>query len=75
MPQGNRVDRATERYGGNPKEMIMGQWHNSGCVLCGQNCGLEILVEDNRIARVRPDKDNVRSEGYVCRKGMKVANH
>jgi len=53
----------------------MGQWHKSGCVLCGQNCGLEILVEDNRIARVRPDKDNVRSEGYVCRKGLKVANH
>ena len=52
----------------------MGEWHRSGCVLCAQNCGLEILVEDNRIARVRPDKENVRSEGYVCRKGLNVAS-
>jgi len=36
---------------------------------------LEILVEDNRMVKVRPDKDNVRSEGYVCRKGLNVPFH
>jgi len=53
----------------------MGQWHKTGCVLCAQNCGLEIEVENNRIIRVKGDKSNVRSEGYVCRKGMNIANH
>ncbi|MFH2063575.1 MAG: molybdopterin-dependent oxidoreductase [Pseudomonadota bacterium] len=53
----------------------MGQWHKTGCVLCAQNCGLEILVEDNRMVKVRPDKSNLRSEGYACRKGLNVIYH
>ncbi len=53
----------------------MGNWHKTGCVLCAQNCGLEILVENNRLVKVRPDKDNPRSRGYVCRKGMNVIHH
>lgn len=53
----------------------MGEWHKTGCVLCAQNCGLEVLVEDNRMVKVRPDKDNPRSEGYVCRKGLNVIYH
>jgi len=36
---------------------------------------LEVEVEDNRIVKVRPDKDNPKSEGYVCRKGMNIAFH
>ncbi|MFH1036051.1 MAG: molybdopterin-dependent oxidoreductase [Pseudomonadota bacterium] len=53
----------------------MAEWHKTGCVLCAQNCGLEILVEDGRLSRVRPDKDNPRSQGYVCRKGLNVIYH
>jgi anaerobic selenocysteine-containing dehydrogenase len=53
----------------------MGEWHKTGCVLCAQNCGLEIEVENNRIVKVKGDRSNVRSEGYVCRKGMNIANH
>lgn len=53
----------------------MGEWHKTGCVLCAQNCGLEILVEDDRMARVRPDKENPRSQGYACRKGLNVIYH
>ncbi len=51
----------------------MEQWKKTGCVLCAQNCGLEILVENNRMMKVRPDKDNPRSQGYACRKGLNVA--
>src|SRR5512136_2428433 len=51
----------------------MSQWHKTGCVLCAQNCGLEVLVENNRIAKVRGDKDNPRSQGYFCRKGASIA--
>ncbi len=50
-------------------------WHKTGCVLCAQNCGLEIQVENGRMLRVRPDKDNPRSKGYVCRKGLNVLYH
>jgi anaerobic selenocysteine-containing dehydrogenase len=53
----------------------MGTIYKTGCVLCAQNCGLAVEVENNRIVKVRGDKSNVRSEGYVCRKGMNIANH
>jgi anaerobic selenocysteine-containing dehydrogenase len=53
----------------------MTQWQKTSCALCAQNCGLEVQVEDNRMVKVRPDKDNPRSEGYVCRKGLNVRFH
>ncbi len=53
----------------------MGEWHKTGCVLCAQNCGLEILVENGRMKKIRPDKSNQRSQGYVCRKGLNVMHH
>ncbi len=53
----------------------MGEWKKSGCVLCAQNCGLEMMVEDNRIVKVRGDKDNPRSQGYCCRKGLNIASY
>lgn len=53
----------------------MGEWYKTGCVLCAQNCGLEVLIEDDRMVKVRPDKDNPRSKGYVCRKGLNVIHH
>ena len=53
----------------------MGAIHKTGCVLCAQNCGLEVEVENNRIVKVKPDKSNVRSEGFLCRKGLNIAYH
>ena len=53
----------------------MSEWKKTGCVLCAQNCGLEVYVENNRITNVKPDRDNPRSEGYVCRKGLNVMYH
>src|SRR5450759_4780220 len=53
----------------------MGTIHKTGCVLCAQNCGLEVEVENNRIVKVKPDKSNAKSEGYVCRKGLNIAYH
>ena len=52
----------------------MSDWKKTGCVLCAQNCGLEVMVENNRIVKVRGDKSNGKSRGYVCRKGMNIAN-
>ncbi|MFZ1984911.1 MAG: molybdopterin-dependent oxidoreductase, partial [Desulfatitalea sp.] len=53
----------------------MSTWHKTGCVLCAQNCGLEIQVENDRMVKVRPDKENPRSQGYACRKGLNVIYH
>ena len=50
-------------------------WKKTSCALCSQNCGLAVQVENNRIVKVRPDKDNPRSGGYVCRKGLNIAFH
>jgi anaerobic selenocysteine-containing dehydrogenase len=43
------------------------------CGLCEASCGLVMDVEDNRIVSVRPDYDDPHSEGYVCPKGMAIA--
>ncbi len=53
----------------------MERWSKTGCVLCAQNCGLEVLVKEGRMVKVRPDKENPRSKGYVCRKGLNVIYH
>lgn len=53
----------------------MGEWKKSGCILCAQNCGLELEIENNRIVKVRGDKDNPRSLGYCCQKGLKIAHY
>ncbi len=53
----------------------MAHWQKTSCVLCVNGCGLEVLVEDNRMIKVRPDKANPRSEGYVCRKGLNITHH
>ena len=53
----------------------MGTWYKTGCVLCAQNCGLEIMVENDRMVKVKPDKSNLKSKGYACRKGLNVIHH
>ena len=50
----------------------MGEWKKTGCILCAQNCGLEILVKGGKMSRVRPDRENPRSKGYACRKGLNI---
>ncbi len=53
----------------------MKSWHKTGCVLCAQNCGLLVKVENNQIFKVKGDSENLRSRGYLCRKGANIANH
>jgi len=53
----------------------MGEWKKGGCILCAQNCGLEFEVKDNQIVKIRGDKDNPRSQGYCCQKGLKLAHY
>ena len=40
------------------------------CPLCEATCGLAISVRDGRVLRVRGDRDDVLSGGYLCPKGV-----
>jgi anaerobic selenocysteine-containing dehydrogenase len=53
----------------------MAEKKKTRCVLCGNLCGLEVQVENNRIVKVRSDKEHPRSQGYICRKGTSVAHY
>lgn len=41
------------------------------CRICEATCGLEVDVEGNRIAAIRPDPRHVVSRGYACVKGTR----
>ncbi len=43
------------------------------CTLCEATCGLALDVEGDRIVAVRPDHDDVFSQGFVCPKGVAIA--
>ncbi len=48
--------------------------HYRACNLCEASCGLQITVEDNRITDIRGDADDPMSQGYVCPKGIALAD-
>ena len=43
------------------------------CSLCEATCGLELEVQGDRVVKVRGDKDDVFSGGYICPKGTAIA--
>ncbi len=43
--------------------------HLRTCPLCEAMCGLEIHVEDETVALIRADRDDVWSKGHLCPKG------
>jgi anaerobic selenocysteine-containing dehydrogenase len=43
--------------------------HFRTCPLCEATCGLEVTVTEGRIARIRGDRDDVFSHGFICPKG------
>ncbi len=46
--------------------------HFHTCPLCEATCGLAIEVEGSTVVRVRGDRDDVFSHGFVCPKGTTV---
>src|SRR4029077_19700773 len=47
-------------------------WKQTACILCYVNCGLEIATEGRAIKRVRGDRANRRSQGYLCQKAQRL---
>jgi anaerobic selenocysteine-containing dehydrogenase len=56
-------------------------WHKSACNLCYINCGVELAVAvagqgaEARIVKVRGDRDNPRSAGYLCNKAQSIPSY
>ena len=48
------------------------EWKKTACNLCYVNCGIEVLVDNERIAKVRGDRDNPKSQGYLCNKAARI---
>ena len=42
------------------------------CPLCEATCGLEVTVKDGKAVKVRGDKEDVFSKGYLCPKGASL---
>lgn len=47
--------------------------HHRACPLCEATCGLELTVRDGAVVRVRGDRDNPFSNGFLCPKGASIA--
>ncbi len=47
-------------------------WSQTACILCYVNCGLEVATTGRKITRVRGDRANVRSHGYLCQKAQRL---
>lgn len=43
--------------------------HYRTCPLCEASCGLEITVRGGNVLRIRGDRDNTFSRGFICPKG------
>ena len=50
-------------------------WQPTACILCSINCGIEVRVEDRRIARVRGDKAHPARTGYTCEKALRLDHY
>ncbi len=48
--------------------------HLRVCPLCEAMCGLEVHVEDQQVALIRPDRANVWSKGFICPKGTTLGH-
>ncbi|MFT7622250.1 MAG: anaerobic selenocysteine-containing dehydrogenase [Myxococcota bacterium] len=46
--------------------------HQTACILCSINCGLELTTEGRRITRVKGDKAHPASKGYLCEKASRL---
>ncbi|MCA8924016.1 MAG: hypothetical protein KDD82_19555, partial [Planctomycetes bacterium] len=50
-------------------------WEPTACILCSENCGLEVQLEGPRIAKVRGDAAHPESRGYLCQKAARLDHY
>jgi anaerobic selenocysteine-containing dehydrogenase len=50
-------------------------WHRSACILCENNCGIQIQRDGRRYVKIRGDKDHVTTAGYTCTKALRLDHY
>ena len=54
--------------------MVNDVTHLRTCPLCEAMCGLEVTVQDDHVTRIRADREDVWSQGYLCPKGTTLGH-
>src|SRR5438034_11814538 len=52
--------------------MTARKWLKRACNLCYINCGIEVLVNEGRLEKVRGDRSSPKSQGYLCNKATRI---
>lgn len=74
------VDRLVDRYGPHLHDAPAGGWAPIGepdrvvkthCCFCGQQCGIQLKVKDNKVVGFEPWEEFPFNEGKLCPKGVK----
>jgi anaerobic selenocysteine-containing dehydrogenase len=47
-------------------------WQPTACILCSQNCGIEVQCDGRKLARFRGDRAHPMSLGYTCEKALRL---
>ena len=56
---------------------LMDGWHATACMLCENNCGIEVKLSANarRIEKIRGDVAHPASKGYLCQKASRIDHY
>lgn len=74
------ADQIEKRFGPTPVNQPAGGWRGRGepeklvkthCCFCGQQCGIQLKVRDNRVIGFEPWEDFPFNKGKLCPKGVK----
>lgn len=53
----------------------MTERHQTACILCECNCGIEVELEGRRLKSIRGDRAHPASQGYTCNKAMRLDHY
>ena len=74
------IDELINIYGPHPQYTPPGGWEDSGepdklvathCCFCGQQCGINLKVKNNKVVGFEPREDFPFNQGKLCPKGIK----
>jgi anaerobic selenocysteine-containing dehydrogenase len=57
---------------------VTAEWHQTACILCECNCGIEVRLggeDGRRFERIRGDKSHPASKGYTCEKALRLDHY
>src|SRR5437868_7108600 len=74
------IPELVDRFGPHPKYAPPGGWSaalgydklvQTHCCFCGQQCGIQLKVRDNKVVGFEPWEDFPFNQGKLCPKGVK----